>query len=247
DLALRESRVTAEAETRAGVRRLIALGAKGALSAIAARLPPPPPAESGAPTPRAEADAFRGVLLDKIVDEAFGLATAALPRAKPAFDALVASGLRDLEPSARRVAAAITAVTSELGTTQKALRSAAQHPSGRLASADARAQLAQLLPSEWARRYPLARLAHLPRYLKAIRVRLDRALADPRKDAAKLEPLAPVWAAFLATRGTARDAAAVDALRWDLEELRVAIFAPELRPQGAVSLAKAKAALAALR
>ena len=73
------------------------------------------------------------------------------------------------------------------------------------------------------------------------------ALADPRKDAAKLAPLAPVWSTFLATRAAARDAAAVDALRWDLEELRVAIFAPELRPLGSVSLAKAKAALTALR
>ncbi len=247
DIALRESRTAAEAETRGGVRRLLALGAKGALSGIASRLPPPPTPESGAPLSRAEVEAFRAALIDKIVDDAFRLAESPIPRTKVAFDALSSGGLRELEPSARRVAATITAVTSELASAQKALRSASQHPSGKLASADTRAQLAELLGPGWARTLPLARLAHMPRYLRALRVRLDRALADPRKDAAKLEPFAPVWVTFLAKRSTARELDAVDALRWDLEELRVAIFAPELRPVGSVSLAKAKAALAALR
>lgn len=247
ELVLRESRASADAETRVGLRRLLALGAKGAVSAIAARLPPPPPPENGAPTPRSEAESFRGVLIDKILDDAFHLADVALPRTKAAFDALAAAGQRELEPSARRVAATFATVTTELVSTQKALRSAAQHPSGKVASADARAQLGHLVGPEWARLHRLDRLIHFPRYLRAIRVRLDRALTDPRKDAAKLEPFTPVWTALLAKRATARDAAAVEALRWDLEELRVAIFAPELRPLGAVSLAKAKAALAALR
>ena len=42
------------------------------------------------------------------------------------------------------------------------------------------------------------------------------------------------------------NALAWHALRWDLEELRVAIFAPELKNPYPVSLAKWTAALAAL-
>jgi hypothetical protein len=41
--------------------------------------------------------------------------------------------------------------------------------------------------------------------------------------------------------------AGAEALRWALEELRVAIFAPELGAQGAVSLPKVAAAVTALR
>ena len=75
---------------------------------------------------------------------------------------------------------------------------------------------------------PLARLAHYPRYLRAAQVRLGRAVDDPQKDARKLAPFAPVWASFLAKFGAARDQEAAWDLRWDFEELRVAIFAPEL-------------------
>ncbi len=72
-------------------------------------------------------------------------------------------------------------------------------------------------------------------------------MTDPRKDAEKLAPLAPLWAAFLAKRGAARDQDAARELRWAFEELRVAIFAPELKALGGVSLAKIKATVTALR
>jgi ATP-dependent helicase HrpA len=78
-------------------------------------------------------------------------------------------------------------------------------------------------------------------------VRVGRAVTDPRKDADKLAPLTPLWNAFLAKRATVGDHEAARALRWAFEEMRVAIFAPELKPLGGVSIAKIKATLDALR
>jgi len=94
---------------------------------------------------------------------------------------------------------------------------------------------------------PLATLRHVPRYLKAAQVRLGRAVTDPRKDADKLAPFAPLWTAFVAKRAAYKDREGARDLRWAFEEMRVAIFAPELKPLGGVSFAKIKATLAALR
>ena len=94
---------------------------------------------------------------------------------------------------------------------------------------------------------PLARLEHLPRYLRAARARLERAIADPGKDAEKLATIAPLWAAFLAKQTTARDREGAQSLRWSFEELRVAVFAPELKTPVPVSVAKMAVAVSSLR
>jgi ATP-dependent helicase HrpA len=110
-----------------------------------------------------------------------------------------------------------------------------------------RAQIDLLLAPDLVASEALVTLRQVPRYLRAAQVRLGRAVTDPRKDADKLAPLAPLWTAFLAKRGAAKDRDAARELRWAFEEMRVAIFAPELKPLGGVSLAKIKATLDALR
>jgi hypothetical protein len=84
-------------------------------------------------------------------------------------------------------------------------------------------------------------------YLRAVQARLSRAVANPGKDAGKAEPFPPPWEAFLARRATVRDQAAAQGPRWAFEELRVAIFAPEVTTPVSVTVAKLGAALAALR
>ena len=125
--------------------------------------------------------------------------------------------------------------------------SASKHPSGRGALVDIQAQLEGLFPVDLMTWVPLATLEHYPRYLRAAQARLARAVTDPRKDIDKLAPFTTLWTAFAAKRVAARDPAAAAELRWAFEELRVAIFAPELKTPVPVSLAKVSAALAALR
>ena len=116
-----------------------------------------------------------------------------------------------------------------------------------MALLDIQAQLEELFPKDALDTVPLLRLERYPSYLRAAQIRLERAVTDPRKDAEKLVPFAPLWTTFLVKRARARDVDAARELRWQLEELRIAIFAPEVRAQPSISLSKVAAALAALK
>jgi ATP-dependent helicase HrpA len=246
DLTLMESAPAAEEATRGGLRRLVAIATRGVLANAAQRLPGPFPRLDGAPFGRDEGERFRAALLARVVDDAFGLVESP-PRSKDAFERAIRDGAPKVDPTARRYADAVQAASAELAKTLQALRAASKQPSGATAMREMRAQLETLFPPGLVEHVPLARLAHYPRYLRAVQVRLGRAVDNPRKDADKLEPLAPVWAAFLAKFEGARDREAAWALRWSFEELRVSIFAPELTTPAPVSLAKVSAAVAALR
>jgi hypothetical protein len=94
-----------------------------------------------------------------------------------------------------------------------------------------RQQLQRLCPSVSSRRRR-ARLQHLPRYLKAIALRLDKLRADPARDAqrlAELRPLEQRYAWLEAGRAAGARDARIDEFRWLLEELRVSLFAQELK------------------
>jgi len=187
-------------------------------------------------------------VLARVVNEAFGLFDGAeLPRSKPAFDRLLAAGLPRLSPAFELTARAIATAAGELDKTLRALDGAATQPSGTAAAADIRVQLELLFSPDtwlWVER---RQLEHFPRYLRAAQARLTRAINDPRKDASKSEPFTPVWQAFLAKRASLRDQASVRRLHLAFEELRVALFAPELKPAQSVTVASAAQAVAALR
>jgi ATP-dependent helicase HrpA len=230
------------------VRRLVSIATRGVLANAAQRIPAPLPKLDGSPVSRAETDAFRGMVLARVVEDAFGIGPdAELPRSREAFEKTVREGAPKVDATARRYADVLEATAAELAKTLQAMRAASKHPSGTGAMKEMRAQLEQLFPPTLLEHCPPARLAHFPRYLKAVQVRLGRAVDNPQKDAGKLEPFAPVWAAFLAKFAGARDREAAWALRWSFEELRVSIFAPELTTPVSVSLAKVAAAVTALR
>jgi len=239
DLTLLESSAAAEASSRAGVRRLLMLGARQAVSAITPRLPTP--FLGAAKASKDEVRAFHALLLARIVDEAFALGE--LPRDERAFEALLSAGTPRIHATFLAFEGAMKPVAAELDRTLKALSVAGQQPSGKAAIVDIRAQIEQLFPPDLLATLPLARLAHYPRYLRAAQARLNRATTDPRKDIDKAAPFSPLWSAFLARRSSMKDAAAAEELRWLFEELRVAIFAPELKTPVPVSLQKVAAAL----
>ena len=113
---------------------------------------------------------------------------------------------------------------------------------------DMRAQLAALVPAGFLREVPADVLREYPRYLKAIALRAERALRDPVRDQARMLELRP-FADALAD-ATARGLSGQpewQALRWELEELRVSLFAQELGARGGVSPKKLAARLARLR
>ena len=94
---------------------------------------------------------------------------------------------------------------------------------------DLRAQLDGLVHPGFLRRTPPDALAHFPRYLDAMLLRAERALRDPAKDQARMLELTPFTQALEAIRGTPAFAdPRWQALRWEMEELRVSLFAQEL-------------------
>jgi len=112
---------------------------------------------------------------------------------------------------------------------------------------DMRAQLAALTPPGFLRDVPAEALREYPRYLKALALRGERALRDPVRDQARMLEIKP-FADALAEATAEGEANAPDwqALRWDIEELRVSLFAQELGARG-VSPKKLAARLAQLR
>jgi ATP-dependent helicase HrpA len=105
------------------------------------------------------------------------------------------------------------------------------------ATADATQQLQRLVPKRFLAATPWARLQHLPRYLKAIVLRLDKLRADPGRDSTRLAELRPqeqrYWRLVAERKGVADER--MDDFRWLLEELRVSLFAQELKTPQPVS------------
>ena len=83
---------------------------------------------------------------------------------------------------------------------------------------------------------PHSQLVHLPRYLRAVQVRAERASANPSKDAEKAKQLAE----FAGWEKRVPEAAR-ESFRWMLEEFRVSLFAQELGTAQPVSAQRLKA------
>ncbi len=114
------------------------------------------------------------------------------------------------------------------------------------AVADMRAQLQRLVYPGFLSRTPWRHLARVPIYLLAMRIRIERAAADPpysiARDAQKLAEVAPFWRAWMELEAAHKELLAADRgrspvgeFRWLIEEFRVSLFAQELRAAVPVS------------
>ncbi|MCC6202039.1 MAG: ATP-dependent RNA helicase HrpA [Gammaproteobacteria bacterium] len=108
------------------------------------------------------------------------------------------------------------------------------------AQQDIEQQLGRLIHKRFIADTPFERLQHIPRYLKAAALRLDKLKADPARDVRLLAEFTPLWsqyqkrAAQLGKQGIADER--MRQFRWLLEELRVQLFAQELRTPTPVSV-----------
>jgi ATP-dependent helicase HrpA len=106
------------------------------------------------------------------------------------------------------------------------------------AAADMQAQLQGLVHKRFVIETEYSQLAHFPRYLKAINVRIEKLRADPLRDAKSMAEWASTASQFLriskVQAGKNTDPRMAE-FRWMLEELRVSLFAQELRTPMPVS------------
>ena len=104
-------------------------------------------------------------------------------------------------------------------------------------AADLRAQLSWLVPAGFLLVTPWERLKEYPRYLQAIEQRLEKHGRDPKRDAQLVAQVAPLEARYRERVKMERGARAPerDEYRWLLEELRVSLFAQQLKTRVPVS------------
>jgi len=100
---------------------------------------------------------------------------------------------------------------------------------------EAREDLEAIVPGNFLEAYSLDRLTHLPRYLDALQVRLERGKVDPGKDRKKVDQVRPFAEALLRlkedfTAETPKETRlAVEEFRWMVEEFKLSLFAPEMK------------------
>ncbi len=106
--------------------------------------------------------------------------------------------------------------------------------------ADIQSQAAVLMPKDFLVAFPWERLAHFARYLNAAVVRIDKLRGNPARDAqlmADWKSLAQPWERERLAKLKAGVAEpALEEFRWLLEELRVGLFAQELKTPMPVSV-----------
>lgn len=222
----------AAARHRAGLRRLIALQLKEPLKFL----------EKNIPDLQRMSVLYMGLgtaedLRDQIIGVALDRAFLAdpLPTDPISFKKRIEEGRSRLNLIAQEVARAAHAVLQELANASRKLKDS--RPAKDVGD-DITAQLQRLVPKRFALDTPWAQLQHLPRYLKAITARLDKLRADPDRDAklmSEVKPLEQRYTRRMAELKGVRDAR-LDDFRWQLEELRVSLFAQELRTPQPVSV-----------
>ena len=159
-----------------------------------------------------------------------------LPRNAEEFNTRKDEGKSRLGLLVNEIARLTAQILAEYHTLPKKLQGAKAHPQ---AVADIQTQLQALIGKRFIADNNYAQLTHFPRYLKAINVRLEKLRADPARDArltAEWAQAAAPWQRAQKDRhGGKNGDPKMNEFRWLLEELRVSLFAQELRTPMPVS------------
>ncbi len=194
--------------------------------------------EGGKPGEKgAVSDRLRQELTDAICDRAFFVEDAPIRNAG-AFAERAAKAKTRLTDVAGDVCRVMNEVLSEYQTLRPRINQPGV-PVWQRAMTDIRAQLKDLLKPGFVVSTPLPRLKHFPRYLRAIHVRLDKFALNPAKDAQWMQQMQVWWQAYQgrlqADRARAVHDARLEEFRWMLEELRVSLWAQQLKTPYPVS------------
>jgi ATP-dependent helicase HrpA len=222
----------AAAKHRVGLRRLIALQLKEPLKYLDKNIPDLQRMAvlyMGLGTPDELRDQIVGIALDR------AFLAEPLPLDALSFKRRLDEGRARLNLIAQEVARAVHVALQEFSTASRKLKDA-RPPKD--VQDDIAAQLQRLVPKRFVLETPWQQLQYLPRYLKAITARLDKQRADAPRDAKLMQEakaLEQRYTRRVAELKGVRDARLED-FRWQLEELRVSLFAQELRTPQPVSV-----------
>jgi len=217
---------------RAGLRRLFALQLREPIKYLEKNLPGLREMAMQY-MPLGTQEALRDQLIDMALDRA--CLQEPLPDDDASFHARRDEGKGRLSLLAQEIARLVGQILAEYAAVTKKLVQAKPFAA---AYADMQQQLQSLLGKRFIVDTPYTQLTHFPRYLKAMTQRIDKMKADPARDArafAEMQPLLQQYQRAQSARGGVADARLTE-FRWLLEELRVSLFAQELRTPMPVSV-----------
>ncbi|HYE03275.1 MAG TPA: ATP-dependent RNA helicase HrpA, partial [Phycisphaerales bacterium] len=163
-------------------------------------------------------------------------------RSQARFAELAAAGWHRVAHVAHEATDDVRVILTSLTGLRAALEGPlAAAPAAAESLADIRSQLDHLVPRDFLLSTPPQWLAQLPRFLLGVQRRLEKlAAGQAERDAARMPEVVPLWRAYLA-RAAERRAQGIpedddlQRFRWLLEELRISVFAQELRTSQPVS------------
>ena len=250
DLEVFDDLLEARKQHHLGLRRLFALSNKDTLKALQKQLP----------GIRELGLLFINVgSVESLIEQILNLAmerafmTEALPVNAEQFAERLQAGKPRLALIAQEVSRhALNALQAYADLQKKMASAKAASPA---AYADIQNQMQGLIFPKFVADIPYGQLVHLPRYLKAIAMRIDKLRSNPSRDAQcqkDWESVARPWQKLLqGSKGSASYAMTEDQtlqdFRWQLEELRVALYAQELKTPSPMSLKRLEKVLASLR
>ena len=224
-LQVLDSPEKARATHRAGVRRLLAIAFRERIRELERTL---------------ARDVALGPLKEDIVAAAIDRTFLAesLPMLRADYARRVEEGRSRFSLIAQEIARTVALLLAEQAQLQKRIAAAAKaFPQ---AAEEVRSKCARLLAPGFLARTPWERLQHLPRYLKAAGLRLDKLREDPQRDARLAAEVAALELAYRRELAASAKLGAVTAeweqFGWLLEELRVALFAQQLKTPVPVSV-----------
>jgi len=250
DLEVFDDLLEARKQHQLGLRRLFSLGNKDTLKALQKQLP----------GIRELGLLFINIgSVDGLIEQILNLAlerafmSEPLPVNAEQFTERLQAGKPRLALIAQEISRhALNALQAHADLQKKMASAKASSPT---AYEDMQTQIQALIFPQFVAQIPYGQLVHLPRYLKAIAMRIDKLRSNPSRDAQcqkDWESVARPWQKLLqGSKGSASYAMTEDQalqdFRWQLEELRVALYAQELKTPTPMSLKRLEKVLVSLR
>ncbi|SDH90393.1 ATP-dependent RNA helicase HrpA [Nitrosomonas sp. Nm132] len=235
-IRLFDTRETAESNMRAGVRRLLSFDLKDRMKQLEKNLPGHKQAILQLST-LIDPEALKRDMLDAISDRAF-IGDDPLPRSESEFTAQKQRARLRLSPVTDAVARLIQGIAQEYQILKQRL--AATTISNPRLKNELNDQLNNLIYPGFLHATTWDRLPHLTRYLKGMVLRLDKYAGNPSRDGQHAASIAALWNQYLQRLEKHHKAGIIDPnlieFRWQIEELRISLFAQELKTPYPVSV-----------
>jgi len=195
-------------------------------------------------------DIITGILLtalrESLTGDEFGAGTIYLIRDQQTFNGLLAAVREKLQANKTEICQAVVNALRANQVLSKQLK--ANIPFNMVnTAADIKYQQSQLIDKGFIARTPLVWLKRLPRYFKGMGTRLEKARSDYRRDALNQAQIKPLWENYenkyhvLVSEQKMPGILCfvepqLEEYRWLIEELRISLFAQELKTSQPVSV-----------